>query len=181
MTLDKHMRNVKEKSTRRLKIVKRLASTTWGADKNTLRQLYIGYVRSVMEYNLALQCIASETTRASLDKVESNAIHFISGAMRSTPTAACHIHTDIQPLSHRREAAVLEMVEKYRRDDDTKPNTQIVKNWKANTRIKKNSILKTEKKLQERHHLPIERESINFTDENPKPNESLYQPKVKLN
>ena len=46
MTLEKHMLNVKEKSSRRLNIVKRLASTTLGADKDTLRQLYLGYVRS---------------------------------------------------------------------------------------------------------------------------------------
>ena len=148
MTLEKHMQNVKEKSSRRLNIVKRLASTTWGADKDTLRQLYLGYVRSSMEYNLALQSISSETNRASLDKVESNAVHFIAGAMKSTPTAACHIHTDVQPLSLRREAAVLEMVERYRREDVDKPNAKIVKNWRENQRIRKNSILKTEKKIQ---------------------------------
>ena len=63
MTLEKHMRNVKEKASRRLNIIKRLASTTWGADKNTLRQLYLGYVRSSMEYNLALQSISSDTEK----------------------------------------------------------------------------------------------------------------------
>ena len=55
LTLKQHLQIVKEKSTQRLNIIKRLASTKWGADKNTLRQLYIGYVRSKMEYNLALQ------------------------------------------------------------------------------------------------------------------------------
>ena len=115
LNLNKHMEKVKHKSTRRLNIVKRLATTQWGADKKTLRQLYIGYVRSTMEYNLPLQSISSDTTQASLDKVESSAVHFIAGAMRSTSTAACHIHTNIQPLGLRREAAVIEMTERYKR------------------------------------------------------------------
>ena len=62
LNLNEHIRLLKEKSTRRLKIVKRLASTNWGADKSTLRQLYIGYVRSVLESNLPLQAICSDTT-----------------------------------------------------------------------------------------------------------------------
>ena len=34
-----------------------------------------------MEYNIALQSISSDSTQASLDKVESSAVHFIAGAM----------------------------------------------------------------------------------------------------
>ena len=173
MTLEKHMRNVKEKASRRLNIVKKLASTTWGADKNTLRQLYLGYVRSSMEYNLALQSISSDTNRAALDKVESSALHFIAGAMKSTPTAACHIHTNVQPLGLRREAAVLEMVERYRREDEDKPNANIVKEWKENNRIKKKSILKVEMKIQDKHHLPTKREITDFRQSNPPPFETL--------
>ena len=180
MTLQKHMRNVKDKATRRLNIVKRLAGTTWGADKSTLRQLYLGYVRSSMEYNLALQIVSSETNRDTLDRVESNALHFIAGAMRSTPTAACHIHTNVQPLRLRREAAVLEMVERYRREDDDQPNAQIVKGWKENTRIKKNSILKAEKQLQEKHHLPANREIVDFKERNLPPGDFFYEPTVNL-
>ena len=97
-SLNEHIRLLKEKSTRRLKIVKRLASTNWGADKSTLRQLYIGYVRSVLESNLLLQAICSDTTLKSLNQVESQALHFISGGMRSTPTTACGIDVDIEPL-----------------------------------------------------------------------------------
>ena len=124
--MKEHMRNLKEKSTRRLKIVKKLASTQWGADKKTLRQLYMGYVRSVMEYNLPLQSIASKTTQSSLDKVESQAVHFITGGLKTTPTAACHIEADIEPLKLRREAAVIESVERYRRTDENHPSKELV-------------------------------------------------------
>ena len=176
LTLKEHIRKTGEKSTRRLKIVKRLASTQWGADKKTLRQLYIGYVRSVMEYNLPLQAISSDTTLDTLDKIESQAVHFISGGMRSTSTAACHIETNIQPLGLRREAAVLEMVERYKRADETEDNTKLINSWKPNTRIKQKSILKVEKALQEKHHLPTNREKETSINKIIPPNLSLRKP-----
>ena len=115
MTLKHHLEFLCQKSTRRLKILKRLASTQWGADKNTLRQLYLGYVRSVLESNLPLQTLSSDTAQASLNRIESQAVHFITGGMRSAPTSACHIDANIMPLTIRREAAVLERAETYRR------------------------------------------------------------------
>ena len=80
------MENVETKAKNRLKLVKKLASTSWGADKSTLRQLYLGYVRSTMDYSLALQSICSKSTQTSVDRVQNNALRFISGAMKSTPT-----------------------------------------------------------------------------------------------
>ena len=67
LSLKEHTQKVKQKATKRLNLLKRLASTSWGADKNTLRQLYLGYIRSTMDYNLMLQATSSKSTRASLD------------------------------------------------------------------------------------------------------------------
>ena len=41
-----------------LNLDKRLATTTLGADKKTLRKIYLGYVRSSIDYTLSLQTIA---------------------------------------------------------------------------------------------------------------------------
>ena len=127
--------------------MKRLASTQWGADKATLRQMYLGYVRSAMEYNLALQNICSNSNQDKLNKVQNEAVRFISGGMRSTPIEACEIDANIEPLSMRREAAALEMVERYKRSDENNPNRIIVEMWKGRDRIKKKYILKVAKVL----------------------------------
>ena len=116
--------------------------------------MYLGYVRSVMENTLALQSICSDSLKQNLDKVQNGAVKLISGGMRSTPIAACEIDCNIEPLELRREAAVLEMVERYRRAEAPTPNRSIIDNWRPNERIKQKSILKVEKKLQEKHHLP---------------------------
>ena len=49
MTLTEHLENTKRKAALRLNIIKRLATKNWGAKKQILRQLYIGYVRAVMD------------------------------------------------------------------------------------------------------------------------------------
>ena len=48
MTLNDQMNKIKRKANSRLRLVKKLASTSWGADKNKLREIYLGYVRSTM-------------------------------------------------------------------------------------------------------------------------------------
>ena len=132
LTLGKHVRDLKTRAHRRLLLLKRLAGSSWGADKKTLRQLYTGYVRSLMEYNLALQSICSKTTLASLDKVQNEAVHFIPGGMRSKPTAASEINTN---MGLRRDTAVVNMVERFKRADGKHPNRQIVDDWKQVDRL----------------------------------------------
>ena len=180
MTLKYHLEFLCQKSTRRLKILKRLASTQWGADKNTLRQLYLGYVRSVLESNLPLQTLSSDTAQASLNRIESQAVHFITGGMRSAPTSACHIDANIIPLTIRREAAVLEMAERYRRTEDSHPNHAIVNNWKPNSRIKQKSVLKVESQLQPKYSLPQNREPELPFHQTAPPNKNKLKAEVKL-
>ena len=97
------MESLKDKARRRLQLIKRLATTTWGANKETLRNLYLGYVRSALEQALPLQSIASKTTAASLDSVQNQALRLVCGGMRTTPTAACEVDARVEPLDLRRE------------------------------------------------------------------------------
>ena len=151
------MSSLKEKARRRLGLLKRLATTTWGANKGTLRQLYLGYVRSAMEYALPLQAVASKTTTKSLDAVQSQSLRLVCGGMRSTPTAACEIDARVEPLDLRRERAVMESVERYRRLDSDNPNRAMVDSWKPICRIKKQSPMDVAVELEEKHTLPQER------------------------
>ncbi|GFS24435.1 hypothetical protein ElyMa_005157100 [Elysia marginata] len=59
-----------------------------------------------------------------------------SGGMRSTPTAACKIPANIKPLGLRRDADVMNMVERYKRCDNSHPNRQLVDTWKPIGRLK---------------------------------------------
>ena len=151
------MNSLKEKAKRRLGLIKRLATTTWGANKGTLRQLYLGYVRSAMEYALPLQSVASKTTIKSLDAVQNQSLRLVCGGMRSTPTAACEIDAVVEPLDLRRERAMIESVERYKRLDPDNPNRAMVDSWEPICRIKQQSPMDVAFGLDLKHNLPQER------------------------
>ena len=132
LNLKKHSEILKKKATTRLNLIKRLASTSWGSDRNTLRGLYLGYTRAIFDYNLVLQNICSKVTKTSIDSVQNHALRFISGGMRSSPTAACEIHTNIEPLEIRRKRAALELYERSKRLERDHPNRILVDKCKQN-------------------------------------------------
>ena len=151
------MDSLKEKARKRLRLIKRLATTTWGANKETLRHLYLGYVRSAMEYALPIQSVASKRTTASLDTVQNQSLRLVCGGMRSTPTAACEIDARVEPLDLRRERAVLESKERYCRLETDQPNRALVDSWQPTCRIRQQSPLDVALGLQNKHDLPQNR------------------------
>ena len=172
------IKNMKEKATKRLNLIKHLASTSWGADKMTLRQLYLGYVRSVMEYALPLQTIASKSVSGTLEKVQNQALRLVCGGMRSTPTAACEIDANVEPMDLRRERALLESVERYRRLQDSHPNRRLVDKWERNQRLQQKSPMEIATTLEKEHHLPQQREPLRKCSGIP-PWENIKTPSIK--
>ena len=160
MNLQKHTSNTKNKAMKRLNLVKRLASSTWGSDKNTLRNLYLGYVRSALDYNISLQNISSKSNKESLDKVQNQALRFICGGMKSAPTSACEIDSNVEPLELRRKKAALELYERSKRLERNHPNRTLVDQWKPKNRINQNSVLHKVQELKDKHHLPETREPL---------------------
>ena len=79
LNLNVHARNMKKKAMNRLNLIKKLASTTWGSSKQMLRNLYLGYCRSALDYNIVLQNMCSKSTRESIDLVQNQAARFICG------------------------------------------------------------------------------------------------------
>ena len=160
LTLKQHIENLKSKSTKRLRLLKKLATTEWGSDKTTLRSLYLGYVRSSLEYGAALMTSCSTANLKHLDRIQNSAARFINGGMRSTPTSACEVHADIEPLGLRREKATMDLFEKCKRGDTSNPNRILVDEWQPQTRLKQKSVLHKVLELQEKHDLPIHRQEI---------------------
>ena len=85
LTFKTHILDVSAKVTKRLNLLKRLASTNWGSDKLTLRQLYTGYVRAVLDYSAPLKITASKHNQKKLERKQNEALRFVCGALKSTP------------------------------------------------------------------------------------------------
>ena len=127
-----------------------------------------------------LQATCSKPTRATLDKIQNHALRFISGAMRSTPTAACEIHTNVEPLDLRREAAVMEGFERFKRLDPNHPNRKLVESKRPNQRLKQNSILDIAENLKDKYKLPENREQKCIFDQNHPPHKEMKKAQIKL-
>ena len=177
MTLTEHLENTKRKAVKRLNIIKRLATTNWGAKKQILRQLYMGYVRAVMDYNLPLQTIASKGAVLSLDKVQNQALRLICGAIRTTPTAACEIDANIKPRDLTRKRSLIETVERFRRQEPDHPNRKLIETWKPVGRIQLKTLLDVAKEMSSMENLPSERE-LERKFQNVPPWQHLHQPKI---
>ena len=164
LNLKAHVENVEKKASKRLNLIKRLASTTWGADKMTLRSLYLGYVRSVIDYNIVLQNSCSKATRHDLDKIQNSALRLICGGMRSSPISACEISADVEPLEIRRKKAALELYERAKRMEPNHPCRNLVDKWKHLSRLKQKSVLHIVEELKTKHHMPQNRQNNERAD-----------------
>ena len=179
LNLKTHVENVQKKASKRLNLIKRLASTNWGADKMTLRSLYLGYVRSVLDYNIVLQNSCSKATKQSLDKIQNHALRLICGGRKSSPTSACEISADVEPLEYRRKKAALELYERAKRMEPKHPCRILVDKWKHLSRLQQKSVLHIVEDLKIKHHLPENRENIQKVDQNLPPHKILKTPTIR--
>ena len=178
LTLKSHVDNIKSKAKKRLQLLKKLASSSWGSDKETLRGLYLGYVRSALEYSNSLLTMCSKSTCNTLDKIQNNALRFINGAMRSTPTAACEILANVEPLGMRRDKAALEIHEKCKRMDSEHPNRKLVDTWTPRNRIQQRSVLHHATELLEKHNLPEQRQQTARINRYIPPHANMKEPQI---
>ena len=172
-----HFDDIATKVAKRLNLLKRLASSNWGTNKTTLRQLYTGYVRAVFDYSAPLQATASKTNQDRLDRLQNQGLRFVCGALRTTPTSACEIDSNIEPLRLRRERSTALTLERFKRMEEENPCRQMVDRWEPTERIKKNSFLKEATKLAESNNFPAERE-ISRAISNIAPHTVLKKPKT---
>ena len=158
-----HFDDITEKVSKRLNLLKRLASSNWGTDKRTLRQLYTGYVRAVFDYSAPLQATASQTNQLKLDRLQNQGLRFVCGALKTTPSNACEIDADVEPLRLRRERSTALTLERFKRMEDDNPCKQMVDHWEPKERIKKTSFLNT---ASHRKQIPRRKEN-NWTHPTP--------------
>ena len=178
LTMNKHVSNLKLKCSRRLSLLKKLTTSKWGADLETTRSLYIGYIRSVLEYCQCLIISSSNTTQAVLDRIQNNALRLICGGMKSSPISACEIMTNIEPLQIRRKKAVLDLHERCLRMPDSNPAKKLVMSWKPKTRLKHKSILHHVQELKTRCYLPDDRVEQKRVSNIP-PHANIDKPEIK--
>ena len=142
----------------RLAIMKKLAGTTWGADAATLKRLYTGRVRPVLEYGVTSWGTTAKTNFDRVSKVQNQATRIITGAMKSTPILELETITGLQPLEDRRDTKLLTQAAKFKRLQDHPMRQRLSEPTKG--RLKRGSFIHESRKLERQHQ--------DFLDHEPK-------------
>jgi ribonuclease HI len=102
LTFRAHISNIKDRASLRLHVLRRLSSTSWGGDMLTLRQLYVSWVRPVLEYASPVWSLASQKLLHQLDIVQNDAVRICLGVPRAANLATLHWDCELEYLASRR-------------------------------------------------------------------------------
>ena len=80
-----HIRQLKNKCTKALNLLRVLAHTTWGADQETLLHLYRSLIRSKLDYGCVVYGSARRSYLRMLDPIQNHALRLCLGAFRTSP------------------------------------------------------------------------------------------------
>ncbi len=83
-----------------------VAGQDWGADKQSLKGIYVGLMRSTLDYGCIVYESASSTLLKKLDVMQAKALRLILGAVKTTPIAAVQVETSETALFIRQKLAM---------------------------------------------------------------------------
>ncbi|GFO28546.1 hypothetical protein PoB_005505100 [Plakobranchus ocellatus] len=162
----------------RTRILQKLAGTNWGATPQSLRTIYVSFIRPVLEYANPVLNLASQTSLGKLDRVQNAALRLVLGALRSTPIAILELETGCEPLGLRRGEQTVYAQERYLRTGEGAPSNIMVEDFATQQRrIKKASVLNVVFDLSRKYSMPTDRAPLpvpTCTPETPPPVTSLY-------
>lgn len=98
LSWEKHVEETAKSCMKRLNVLKAVSHKTWGADFDTLRTLYLAFIRSKMMYGAEILGQLPQTRIQELEKLQNEGLRIILGSMKSTPIAAMQVEANIPPL-----------------------------------------------------------------------------------
>ena len=108
-----HIDYILERCLKRINILKCLAGTKWGTDKETMLIVYKAIIRSVIDYGSEVYDSAAKTNLEKLDRIQSKCLRLCSGALRCTSIAALEVDCGTPPLKLRRFGLQLRLGIRY--------------------------------------------------------------------
>ncbi|GFN95950.1 reverse transcriptase-like protein [Plakobranchus ocellatus] len=142
----------------RIPILQKLAGTNWGATPQSLRTIYVSFIRPVLEYANPVLNLASRTSLEKLDRVQNAALRLVLGAPRSTPIAILELAAVCEPLGLRRGEQTVFAQERYLRTGEGASLKAMVEDFATqHRRIKKVSVLSVAHDLSKKYCVPTDR------------------------
>ena len=103
-TFAPHAREVAKSCTQRLKVMKALAGTTWGQDKETLLITYKSLIRSKIDFAAPVWVPnVKKTPIKRLQAIQNAGLRLVSGCVKMTAEEHLHTEAKLLPVSEHRE------------------------------------------------------------------------------
>ena len=118
LTWSSRVNYIADKCFKSLNVLRCVSGTAWGCDKCTLLVLYRAYISSCMEYGCQAFENAAPSVLQKLAVVQSSALRFCTGALRSTPVSVLQAACNEPPLFLRRRELIYVTVSKISSDSD---------------------------------------------------------------
>ena len=103
LTWNHHIDKVLSKCEKVINILRSLAGSDWGAERDTLLMIYQAMIRSNLDYGCVIFGAAAKTTLSKLDRAQAKALRLCCGAFRTTSIPALLVEMGEMPLSIRRD------------------------------------------------------------------------------
>ena len=117
-----HMKEIQQKCTKRVNVIRALSGTTWGGDRKTLLHLYRAIIRPIIEYcSMIYHGCLTETQAKKLETIQNQCIRAATGALLCTPIPALLADADMQSCVERRNIQLC----RYYIKAQTNPNPDI--------------------------------------------------------
>ena len=94
-----HIEYLVQDCNRRLNIMKSISSASWGASSKVLRNFYISYVRSKIDYGSTIYGSAKENLLKKLEVIQNKALRLILGARNTSPILSIQAEAYVPPLT----------------------------------------------------------------------------------
>ena len=101
LTFNAHVQHLKDILKRKTNIMKALSSRSFGCSRNTLRRIYIAFVRSKIEYASPVFADINAKSLKILEVIQNENLRLILGARQTSPVVSMQIDTFIPPLALR--------------------------------------------------------------------------------
>ena len=161
--VDNTVRKVKEKT----RVLRHLSTKEWGWTQDKLRQVYISYIRSVIDYCApAWQPWLSETQFHKLERAQNDAIRAVTGQLRTTPVEALHCEANIPTYKTWSDRRCLIAYERSMRLPTTNPRNALASE-NVHQRIKRNNWRRQATQLTVMYNIPSDRAPLQLLSEAP--------------
>ncbi|XP_053977242.1 uncharacterized protein LOC128875576 [Hylaeus volcanicus] len=97
-----HIKKVKANCQQRIKIIKTLASKSWGANSEIILRTYKAIIRPVLDYGAPIYGSAPKRLLKILDPIQTTSLRLSLGAFKTSPNLSVIVETGEIPSEYRR-------------------------------------------------------------------------------